>query len=40
MCPALIMGEDRKPMIDPESCNNCGLCVNVCKFDALIKGEE
>ncbi|MBO7449552.1 MAG: indolepyruvate ferredoxin oxidoreductase subunit alpha [Clostridiales bacterium] len=40
MCPALIMGDDKKPMIDPESCNNCGLCVNVCKFDALIKGEE
>ena len=40
MCPALIMGDDKKPVIDPESCNNCGLCVNVCKFDALIKGEE
>lgn len=40
MCPALIMGEDRKPVINTESCNNCGLCVNVCKFDALAKGEE
>lgn len=40
MCPALIMGEDRKPVIDAESCNNCGLCVNMCKFDALIKGVE
>lgn len=40
MCPALIMGEDRKPVIDAESCNNCGLCVNMCKFDALIKWEE
>ncbi len=40
MCPALVMGEDRKPIIDLEACNNCGLCVNVCKFDALAKGEE
>ncbi|MCQ2483199.1 MAG: indolepyruvate ferredoxin oxidoreductase subunit alpha [Clostridia bacterium] len=40
MCPALIMGEDKKPVIDAESCNNCGLCVNMCKFDALIKGVE
>lgn len=40
MCPALIMGDDKKPVIDPESCNNCGLCVNVCKFDALSKWEE
>lgn len=40
MCPALVMGDDKKPVIDAESCNNCGLCVNVCKFDALVKGEE
>lgn len=40
MCPALVMGEDKKPVIDAESCNNCGLCVNMCKFDALIKGVE
>ncbi len=40
MCPALVMGEDKKPVIDLEACNNCGLCVNVCKFDALKKGEE
>lgn len=40
MCPALVMGDDKKPMIDAEQCNNCGLCVNVCKFNALEKGEE
>ena len=40
MCPALIIGEDKMPVIDPETCNNCGLCVNVCKFNALEKGEE
>ena len=40
MCPALIIGEDKTPVIDAETCNNCGLCVNVCKFNALEKGEE
>ncbi|MCQ2533319.1 MAG: indolepyruvate ferredoxin oxidoreductase subunit alpha [Clostridia bacterium] len=40
MCPALVIGDDKKPVIDAESCNNCGLCVNMCKFDALIKGVE
>ena len=40
MCPALIMGEDRMPVIDTEACNNCGLCVNMCRFDALKKGAE
>lgn len=40
MCPALIIGKDGMPMIDAESCNNCGLCVNVCKFNALSKAKE
>ena len=29
-----------KPVIDPEACNACGLCINMCKFDALSKKEE
>lgn len=40
MCPALIIGADKHPIIDSDSCNNCGLCVNMCKFGALKKGEE
>lgn len=24
------------PMIDPERCNGCGLCVDVCHCNALI----
>jgi MinD superfamily P-loop ATPase len=24
------------PVIDPEKCNGCGLCVEVCQYDALI----
>jgi len=40
MCPALTMDETHMPVIDPVSCNNCGLCVNVCRFDALSKAEE
>ena len=24
------------PMIDPEKCNGCGLCVEVCQHDVLL----
>ena len=40
MCPALVAGPDKKPVIDPEACNACGLCINMCKFNALSKKEE
>ena len=40
MCPALVAGDDKKPVIDPEACNACGLCINMCKFNALSKKEE
>jgi len=26
--------------IDESLCNGCGLCINVCKFNALVKKEE
>jgi NAD-dependent dihydropyrimidine dehydrogenase PreA subunit len=30
-------GEQRQPhIIDPELCERCALCVEVCKFDATI----
>ena len=24
------------PVIDPEKCNGCGLCVEVCQHDVLV----
>ena len=33
-CPAISM-VDGKPMINKTLCTNCGLCKNVCKFDAI-----
>ncbi len=35
-CPAISMTESG-PKIDPTLCNGCGLCINVCKFGAIIK---
>ena len=38
-CPALSFDEANKTaVVDPSLCNGCGLCVNVCKFNALSKG--
>ena len=37
-CPAIIF-ENGKAKIDPTQCNGCGLCVNVCPFGAITKGE-
>jgi NADH:ubiquinone oxidoreductase subunit F (NADH-binding)/Pyruvate/2-oxoacid:ferredoxin oxidoreductase delta subunit len=37
-CPSnAITGAKREPhTIDPDACERCGLCVEVCKFDAII----
>jgi NADH:ubiquinone oxidoreductase subunit F (NADH-binding)/(2Fe-2S) ferredoxin len=37
-CPSnAISGERREPhVIDAELCERCGLCVEVCKFDAIV----
>lgn len=37
-CPALAM-KDGKASVDPTLCVGCGVCKQLCKFDALV-GEE
>jgi indolepyruvate ferredoxin oxidoreductase alpha subunit len=37
-CPALIMEGD-KVVIDASQCPGCGVCAQVCKFNAIIPGE-
>lgn len=34
-CPALTKNEDGTISIDPTMCNGCGLCKNLCPFDAI-----
>lgn len=37
-CPALSFNEEKKTIqVDGALCTGCGLCVNVCKFNALRK---
>lgn len=31
---------DGKALIDREKCNNCGLCIGKCHFDAIDEGEK
>jgi len=34
-CPALTKNEDGTIAIDETMCNGCGLCKQLCKFDAI-----
>lgn len=34
-CPALTKNEDGTIAIDENMCNGCGLCMNLCKFNAI-----
>ncbi len=38
-CPAIVNKKDG-PFIDPALCVGCGVCVQVCKFDAICKEKE
>ena len=38
-CPAITLKEN-KVVIDYTQCNGCGLCVNVCPFQAIAKDGE
>ena len=38
-CPAISLTEGAV-QIDPNQCNGCGLCVNVCPFGAIEKEER
>ena len=34
-CPALFVGADKKVFVEPSLCTGCGLCTDVCPFDAI-----
>ena len=36
-CPAIFISEEGKVTIDDSLCNGCGLCMRMCKFDAIEK---
>ena len=38
-CPAISESKDGSVKIDLTQCNGCGLCVNVCPFDAIVKED-
>lgn len=39
-CPSITKDEDGVVSIDETMCNGCGLCGNICKFDAIEEVEE
>lgn len=39
-CPAITMNSEGVITIDDTMCNGCGLCQNLCKFDAIEKVGE
>ena len=38
-CPAISADDNGGVKIDLTQCNGCGLCVNVCPFDAIVKED-
>ncbi|GAV22862.1 indolepyruvate ferredoxin oxidoreductase subunit alpha [Carboxydothermus pertinax] len=38
-CPAIAF-KDKKATIDPLLCNGCGVCAQVCRFSAILKGDD
>ena len=38
-CPAIVLKEDTIT-IDKAQCNGCGLCQQICKFNAIVKAGE
>jgi len=38
-CPAIAV-KDKLASVDPLTCVGCGLCVQVCKFEALKEREK
>jgi indolepyruvate ferredoxin oxidoreductase alpha subunit len=38
-CPALIMDENGKVAVDSAGCPGCGVCAQVCPFEAIKRGE-
>ncbi|NBI90488.1 indolepyruvate ferredoxin oxidoreductase subunit alpha [Lachnospiraceae bacterium] len=39
-CPALTRNEDGSIAIDATMCNGCGLCMQLCPFDAIAKERK
>lgn len=39
-CPALSLGSDGCPVIDPIACTGCGLCEQVCRNQAVLVQEK
>ena len=39
-CPAISVGESGKMQIDAELCVGCGLCSQLCRFDAINKENK
>jgi indolepyruvate ferredoxin oxidoreductase alpha subunit len=40
-CPAISLGDEEYPVIDPLSCTGCGVCEQLCKKEAIrVKDQE
>ena len=39
-CPSLLKGQDGKVLIDRRTCIDCGLCLEVCSQEAIVRIEQ
>lgn len=38
-CPAIVRGDDGRPVIDDALCNGCGLCARFCPAGAIVEED-
>jgi indolepyruvate ferredoxin oxidoreductase alpha subunit len=39
-CPAIVWGDNKKALINPEECTGCSVCLQICPSQAIVMEES